>query len=98
MLADAPSSPPPVVGAAGIVVVAGEPGGAAVVRRPGGDRTGLARAAPSGRPPRCEDAARTANEALLAPLSAVERDRFMDLLIRISGTAASGTAASGTAD
>lgn len=29
---------------------------------------------------RCEDAARTANEALLAPLSAAERERFMALL------------------
>ncbi|MER5756863.1 MarR family winged helix-turn-helix transcriptional regulator [Streptomyces sp. NPDC002088] len=37
---------------------------------------------------RCEDAARTANEALLAPLSAAERERFMALLIRISGVAA----------
>ncbi|KMS76760.1 MarR family transcriptional regulator [Streptomyces viridochromogenes] len=35
---------------------------------------------------RCEKAAREANDALLAPLSAAERDRFMDLLIRISGT------------
>jgi len=35
---------------------------------------------------RCERAARTANDELLAPLSAAERDRFMDLLIRISGT------------
>ncbi|MFE0326131.1 MarR family winged helix-turn-helix transcriptional regulator [Streptomyces sp. NPDC058960] len=35
---------------------------------------------------RCEKAAREANDALLAPLSANERDRFMDLLIRISGT------------
>lgn len=35
---------------------------------------------------RCETAAREANDALLAPLSAAERDRFMDLLIRISGT------------
>ncbi|MFE7270430.1 MarR family winged helix-turn-helix transcriptional regulator [Streptomyces sp. NPDC057623] len=35
---------------------------------------------------RCEKVAREANEALLAPLSAAERDRFMDLLIRISGT------------
>ncbi|KUM78250.1 MarR family winged helix-turn-helix transcriptional regulator [Streptomyces curacoi] len=35
---------------------------------------------------RCERAAREANDALLAPLSAAERDRFMDLLIRISGT------------
>jgi DNA-binding MarR family transcriptional regulator len=35
---------------------------------------------------RCEKAAREANDALLAPLSAAERDQFMDLLIRISGT------------
>ncbi|MEY9995728.1 DNA-binding MarR family transcriptional regulator [Streptomyces sp. V4I8] len=35
---------------------------------------------------RCEKVAREANDALLAPLSAAERDRFMDLLIRISGT------------
>lgn len=35
---------------------------------------------------RCEKAAREANDALLAPLSRAERDRFMDLLIRISGT------------
>lgn len=35
---------------------------------------------------RCEKAAREANDALLAPLSAAERDRFMDLLIRIAGT------------
>ncbi|MBT2416626.1 MarR family transcriptional regulator [Streptomyces sp. ISL-22] len=35
---------------------------------------------------RCERAAREANDALLAPLSAAERDSFMDLLIRISGT------------
>lgn len=35
---------------------------------------------------RCEKAAREANDALLAPLSAAERDRFLDLLIRISGT------------
>ncbi|MFJ9241404.1 MarR family winged helix-turn-helix transcriptional regulator [Streptomyces sp. NPDC101776] len=35
---------------------------------------------------RCEKAAREANEQLLAPLSAAERDRFMGLLIRISGT------------
>ncbi|MFD9006921.1 MarR family winged helix-turn-helix transcriptional regulator [Streptomyces sp. NPDC059582] len=33
---------------------------------------------------RCEAAVRTANETLLAPLSAAERDRFMSLLIRIS--------------
>ncbi|WP_329332738.1 winged helix DNA-binding protein [Streptomyces sp. NBC_00663] len=35
---------------------------------------------------RCEKAARKANDELLAPLSPTERDRFMDLLIRISGT------------
>src|SRR5436305_819172 len=35
---------------------------------------------------RCERAARTANDELLAPLSAAERDQFMGLLIRISGT------------
>ncbi|MEU1479812.1 MarR family transcriptional regulator [Streptomyces sp. NPDC005760] len=35
---------------------------------------------------RCERLARAANDELLAPLSAAERDRFMDLLIRISGT------------
>jgi DNA-binding MarR family transcriptional regulator len=35
---------------------------------------------------RCEDAARAANDDLLAPLSAAERDQFTDLLIRISGT------------
>ncbi|MEU6367415.1 MarR family transcriptional regulator [Streptomyces sp. NPDC046931] len=35
---------------------------------------------------RCQKAAREANDALLAPLSAAERDHFMDLLIRISGT------------
>lgn len=35
---------------------------------------------------RCEKAAREANDALLAPLSAAERDHFMGMLIRISGT------------
>ncbi|KOV62256.1 MarR family winged helix-turn-helix transcriptional regulator [Streptomyces sp. MMG1121] len=35
---------------------------------------------------RCEKAARAANDDLLAPLSATERDQFMGLLIRISGT------------
>ncbi|GDY87166.1 hypothetical protein SAVCW2_63650 [Streptomyces avermitilis] len=35
---------------------------------------------------RCEKAARAANDALLAPLEAAERDQFMSLLIRISGT------------
>lgn len=37
---------------------------------------------------RCEKAAREANDELLAPLSPSERDRFMALLIRISGTEA----------
>ncbi|MEU3292715.1 MarR family transcriptional regulator [Streptomyces longwoodensis] len=35
---------------------------------------------------RCERVARDANDELLAPLSAAERDLFMALLIRISGT------------
>ncbi|MFF4037390.1 MarR family winged helix-turn-helix transcriptional regulator [Streptomyces sp. NPDC001816] len=35
---------------------------------------------------RCEKAAREANDELLAPLSTAERDQFMGLLIRISGT------------
>ncbi|MEV6293412.1 MarR family transcriptional regulator [Streptomyces sp. NPDC051896] len=35
---------------------------------------------------RCEKAAREANDELLAPLSAAERDHFTGLLIRISGT------------
>ncbi|MFJ9025123.1 MarR family winged helix-turn-helix transcriptional regulator [Streptomyces sp. NPDC102259] len=35
---------------------------------------------------RCEKSAREANEVLLAPLSAAERDHFMSMLIRISGT------------
>ncbi|GAA3849930.1 hypothetical protein GCM10022403_096890 [Streptomyces coacervatus] len=35
---------------------------------------------------RCERAARAANDELLAPLSAAERDRLMGLLARISGT------------
>ena len=35
---------------------------------------------------RCERAARAANDELLAPLSAAERDQFVALLIRISGT------------
>ncbi|MFF1438895.1 MarR family winged helix-turn-helix transcriptional regulator [Streptomyces sp. NPDC058295] len=35
---------------------------------------------------RCEKAAGEANDALLAPLSAAERDHFMGMLIRISGT------------
>lgn len=36
---------------------------------------------------RCEKVAREANDALLEPLSPAERERFMDLLTRISGTA-----------
>jgi MarR family transcriptional regulator, lower aerobic nicotinate degradation pathway regulator len=35
---------------------------------------------------RCEKAARDANAELLAPLSEAERDQFMGLLSRISGT------------
>ncbi|MFF7971447.1 MarR family transcriptional regulator [Streptomyces sp. NPDC007905] len=35
---------------------------------------------------RCEKAAREANDELLAPLSTAERDQFMGLLLRISGT------------
>ncbi|MFJ2830627.1 MarR family winged helix-turn-helix transcriptional regulator [Streptomyces sp. NPDC087263] len=35
---------------------------------------------------RCEKAAREANDELLASLSAAEREQFMGLLIRISGT------------
>jgi MarR family transcriptional regulator, lower aerobic nicotinate degradation pathway regulator len=35
---------------------------------------------------RCEKAARMADDELFAPLSAAERDQFMGLLIRISGT------------
>ncbi|MER6212194.1 MarR family winged helix-turn-helix transcriptional regulator [Streptomyces sp. NPDC001642] len=35
---------------------------------------------------RCEKAARAANDELLAPLSEAERNQFMGLLIRISGT------------
>lgn len=34
---------------------------------------------------RCEAAARAANDELLAPLSAAERERFTDMLLRISG-------------
>lgn len=34
---------------------------------------------------RCDNAARRANDDLLAPLSAAERDQLMGLLIRISG-------------
>ncbi|MFF7896910.1 MarR family winged helix-turn-helix transcriptional regulator [Streptomyces sp. NPDC007907] len=36
---------------------------------------------------RCEKAARAANDELLAPLSAAERDQFMAMLLRISDTA-----------
>ncbi|MFF7308215.1 MarR family transcriptional regulator [Streptomyces sp. NPDC008137] len=36
---------------------------------------------------RCEKAARAANDELLAPLSAAEREQFTDMLRRISGTA-----------
>ncbi|MEV1076637.1 MarR family winged helix-turn-helix transcriptional regulator [Streptomyces sp. NPDC050211] len=35
---------------------------------------------------RCEKLARAANDDLLAPLSKAERDQFMDLLTRITGT------------
>ncbi|MFG3027531.1 MarR family winged helix-turn-helix transcriptional regulator [Streptomyces sp. NPDC048253] len=35
---------------------------------------------------RCEKAAREANDVLLAPLSAAERDHLTGMLIRISGT------------
>ncbi|MFC9679143.1 MarR family winged helix-turn-helix transcriptional regulator [Streptomyces sp. NPDC056948] len=35
---------------------------------------------------RCEKAARTANDELLAPLSAAEREQFTGMLRRISGT------------
>lgn len=35
---------------------------------------------------RCEQAAREANATLLAPLSPEEREVFMDLLVRVSGT------------
>ncbi|AWW36805.1 MULTISPECIES: MarR family winged helix-turn-helix transcriptional regulator [Streptomyces] len=37
---------------------------------------------------RCEKAACDANDALLAPLTATEREQFMGLLARISGTGA----------
>jgi DNA-binding MarR family transcriptional regulator len=37
---------------------------------------------------RCEKAARAANDALLAPLTAAERDRFLGMLARISSPAA----------
>ncbi|MBB6414898.1 MarR family winged helix-turn-helix transcriptional regulator [Streptomyces massasporeus] len=36
---------------------------------------------------RCEKAARAANDELLAPLSAAEREQFMAMLLRISATA-----------
>jgi DNA-binding MarR family transcriptional regulator len=36
---------------------------------------------------RCEKAARAANDELLAPLSAAEREQFTGMLLRISGTA-----------
>ncbi|GAA2761411.1 hypothetical protein GCM10010103_04520 [Streptomyces paradoxus] len=36
---------------------------------------------------RCEVAARAANDELLAPLSAAEREQFTAMLLRISGTA-----------
>lgn len=36
---------------------------------------------------RCEKAARAANDELLAPLSAAERELFMELLTRVSGMA-----------
>ncbi|MBC2865338.1 MarR family winged helix-turn-helix transcriptional regulator [Streptomyces mexicanus] len=35
---------------------------------------------------RCERLAREANDTLLAPLSPAEREQFMELLIRVSGT------------
>ncbi|MGW0815652.1 MarR family winged helix-turn-helix transcriptional regulator [Streptomyces viridiviolaceus] len=35
---------------------------------------------------RCEKAAREANDALLAPLTAAEREQFLSLVRRISGT------------
>ncbi|MFH9985117.1 MarR family winged helix-turn-helix transcriptional regulator [Streptomyces luteogriseus] len=36
---------------------------------------------------RCEKAARAANDELLAPLPAAEREQFMEMLLRISATA-----------
>ncbi|MFI0266054.1 MarR family winged helix-turn-helix transcriptional regulator [Streptomyces luteogriseus] len=36
---------------------------------------------------RCEKAARAANDELLAPLSAAEREQFTEMLLRISATA-----------
>ncbi|MFJ7175390.1 MarR family winged helix-turn-helix transcriptional regulator [Streptomyces massasporeus] len=36
---------------------------------------------------RCEKAARAADDELLAPLSAAEREQFMEMLLRISATA-----------
>ena len=44
---------------------------------------------------RCEKAAREANETLLAPLSAAEREQFMDLLTRVSGTGTGARTACG---
>ncbi|MFC4329630.1 MarR family winged helix-turn-helix transcriptional regulator [Streptomyces andamanensis] len=35
---------------------------------------------------RCERAARAANDTLLAPLSPADRERFMELLVQVSGT------------
>ncbi|MEU3840433.1 MarR family winged helix-turn-helix transcriptional regulator [Streptomyces sp. NPDC028635] len=35
---------------------------------------------------RCEEAARAANAELLAPLPAQERERFVEMLVRVSGT------------
>lgn len=37
-------------------------------------------------PARCEKAARTADDTLLEPLTAAERERFLGMLRRISGT------------
>ncbi|MFJ8542600.1 MarR family winged helix-turn-helix transcriptional regulator [Streptomyces sp. NPDC093586] len=39
---------------------------------------------------RCEKAARTANDELLAPLTAQERARLLDMVRRIAGTGADG--------
>ncbi|MEV0975308.1 MarR family winged helix-turn-helix transcriptional regulator [Streptomyces sp. NPDC049915] len=35
---------------------------------------------------RCEEMARAANAELLAPLSGEERERFLEMLVRVSGT------------
>ncbi|MFH8223234.1 MarR family winged helix-turn-helix transcriptional regulator [Streptomyces sp. NPDC018057] len=35
---------------------------------------------------RCEQAARAANDTLLAPLPPADRERFLELLVRVSGT------------